>query len=350
MRLSTSQLETLTPERLPRVIAVFGAEPLLRREAEDRVRALARAAGATERVLHSVTAGFDWSMLTSAGQTLSLFASRRLVELHSETAAWGKPGAEALKAMIDDAENPDFLLVRFGPLDARQNKSVWFRALESAGALVETRPVTLQALPAWLMGRAEALGLVLSPQAADLIAERVEGNLLAAQQELEKLALLHPMGRIEAEAILTQTTDNARFDIFRLVEAAMEGDGARARRILAALKLEGVEPVLMVWAFDRELHRLAYLHEQALHGKAANGAWPALGVFNEHQRRRLTALQRRIPRSRTTALLDACRRLDWIVKGADASYRLRDPWLALAWLTGAVASPSVTISGEPLAF
>lgn len=350
MRLSPAQLDTLSPDRLPRVVAVFGPEPLLRREAEDRVRALARAAGADERALHSVTTGFDWSELTSAGQTLSLFASRRLVEIHSETAAWGKAGGDALRALVADTENPDFLLIRFGAIEARQYKSAWFRALEASAALVETRPVSLEALPGWLVGRASALGLVLSPEAADLVAERVEGNLLAAQQELEKLALLHPGGRIDATTILTQTTDSARFDIFRLVDAALEGDAARAQRILAALRVEGVEPVLMVWAFDRELHRVAYLHEQAAMGNGAAGCWQTLAVFNDQQRRRLTALQRRISPGRARHLLEACRRLDRIVKGADPSWRLRDPWLALAWLTAAVASPSVTIGAAEGAF
>lgn len=346
MRFSPSQLEDLAPAQLPRVVVVFGAEPLLRKEAEDRVRALAREAGATERVLHSVTTGFDWSELGPGSQTLSLFASRRLVEIHSENAAWGRAGSDQLKALAADRESPDFLLVRFGALEARQFGSGWFGALEQDGALVEARPVGLSALPGWLSTRAQRMGLTLTHDAADLIAERMEGNLLAAHQALEKLALTYPAAQIDVDTIVSQTSDDARFDIFRLVDAALDQDLSRAQRILEALRLEGVEPVLIVWAFDRELHRLASVAETRRMGGSVEGCLRSLNVRNDAARRRLGGLAGRLPKGRAHRLLVACRRVDRIVKGVDPSYRLRDPWLALNWLIAAVSEPSVSIDAR----
>ncbi|HLW25360.1 MAG TPA: DNA polymerase III subunit delta [Steroidobacteraceae bacterium] len=320
MRLSLAELPSALGRDLKRWYLVAGDEPLLINEAADAIRAAARAAGFTEREVFFVEKGFDWDALRTALMSPSLFAERRIIELRLPS---GKPDKGApLLAEVASHAPPDVLgLVISGKLDRKASEAAWVRSIEREGCFVPVWPVERAALPAWLMQRARALKLKLEPRAAELIVERVEGNLLAAQQELEKLALLSADGTIPVERALSSVADSARYDVFQLAEAAGEGDLARALRVLLGLKSEGIEPTLILWALVRELRGLAQAR-----GGGAGLPW------NLASRPSARALARaaQLP---VAALIAQAARTDRIVKGIERG----DAWSALTGLTAALA-------------
>jgi DNA polymerase-3 subunit delta len=257
MRIHTEQVARTLERGLASAWLIAGDEPLLTGEAADAVRARARADGYTGRDLFVTDRSFDWSEVAAASRALSLFAERRILEIRMPTPRPGKEGGAVLAALAADPGPDNLLLVVTARPEKDTWSSAWFKAFEKHGVFVEARPVEIGRLPQWIVARGAKLGLAFEPGAAELLAERVEGNLLAAQQEIEKLALLHPVGRIDLDAIQSAVANSARYDVFQLGEAALAGDVARSLRILEGLRAEGVEPPLVLWAVCRELRALA---------------------------------------------------------------------------------------------
>lgn len=269
MRIKPEQLSIHLKRGLARVYLVSGDEPLQVEECCDAIRAQARAAGYNEREVMHAAKDFEWSTLAQAAQTLSLFAQRRLLEVRIVT---GKPGDAGSTALCAYANNPapDTLLVIICPkLDAQTQKSKWFAALEQVGVTVQVWPITVTQMPAWITRRMIAKGMQVSTDAAVLLAERVEGNLLAAVQDIEKLYLLHGPVRIDLDAVTQAVADSARYDIFEFVDTALKGDAARAARMLAGLRGEGAEIVLVLWALTKELRSLASMAYDCRSGMSA---------------------------------------------------------------------------------
>ena len=253
MRLEPDQLPAALARGLAPIYLISGDEPLMAGEAADAVRAAARKAGFTERIVFSIDRSFVWDELRQAAQEMSLFAERRLFELRMPS---GKPDkGAALLAEIASAPPPGRLCLRASPASSTRRPATppWVRAIERAGVWVRVWPVGRAALPAWLESRARALELQLEPGVAQSIADRVEGNLLAAKQELDMLALLANGAAIDADLAMRAIGDSARYDVLQLGEAAAAGDAPRALRVLTGLRNEGVEPVLILWALLREL-------------------------------------------------------------------------------------------------
>src|SRR5260221_11377922 len=255
---------------------VSGDEPLLVGEAADAIRAAARAAGYADRTVFFIDRSFDWDVVKQATQSLSLFAERRLFELRMPSAKPDK-GAAALSDMATRRPADVLCLVITDNLDRKAGDAPWVRAVEQHGVWVPIRPVETAALPGWLRGRANALHLEMEPEAAQLIVDRVEGNLLAAKQELEKLAFLADGNRITAELVLRSVGDSARYDVFQLGAAATAGDAQRALRIFLGLKSEGVEPTLILWALIRELRGLWQARERSRLRSNGHGGGLKLG-------------------------------------------------------------------------
>lgn len=255
MRLTADQLPAALTRGLAPIYLVSGDEPLMVGEAADAVRAAARAAGYADRTVFFIERGFAWGDLRHAAQALSLFADRRLFELRMPG---GKPdkGAEVLIELASKPPPDVTCLIVTGKLDRKVSDAPWVRAIEQHGVHVPIWPVATGSLPAWLNGRARALNLTLEPAAAQLIIDRVEGNLLAAKQELDILALLADGQPINAQLVMHAVGDSARYDVFQLAEAAAAGEAPRALRVLMALKSEGVEPTLILWSLVRELRGL----------------------------------------------------------------------------------------------
>jgi DNA polymerase-3 subunit delta len=257
MRINTDQVARTLERGLASAWLIAGEEALLTGEAADAVRARARADGYTGRDLFVTDRSFDWSEVGMASRTLSLFSERRILEVRMPTPRPGKEGGAVLAALAADPGPDNLLLVVTTRPEKETWSSAWFKAFEKHGVFVETQPVEIGRLPQWITARAGRLGLGFEPGAAELLAERVEGNLLAAQQEIEKLALLHRSGRIDLDAVQMAVGNSARYDVFQLGEAALAGDPARSLRILEGLRAEGAEPPLVLWALCRELRALA---------------------------------------------------------------------------------------------
>ena len=338
--MNVRELTRLDANNLPSLFLVFGDEPLQRGEAEDAIRKKAREAQIDERIVHTVTTGFDWAELAASGQTMSLFASRRLIEVYSEKAAWGRAGADALKRLAADEESPDVWLIRCGALDRRQQQSAWFKALSSRAVTIAIKDVPPARLPKWIADRARQRHLDLDLDAAGLIADRVEGNLLAAAQEIEKLKLMLPDGKADLATVLEATTDSARFDVFAMVDSALHGDPVRAFRILDSLSDEGVEPILINWALQRSLRQLAQLSERCKGGAPLDVACEELKIWR-NQRPPLKSALSRHPNAQCLRLLRFSRMIDAAIKGADPTATAADPWRMLRWLTHGLAGNAV---------
>lgn len=306
---------------------IAGDEPLQVGEAADAVRAAARREGYASREVFFAERGFDWLSLRAAGESLSLFAEKRLIELRLPT---GKPGDAGAKVLTEFAERPPedtVLMVVSGRVD---KKNKWVGALEKAGVLVEVWPIEPAQLPRWIAERMARAGLAPDREAAQLLADRVEGNLLAAAQEIDKLALLVD-GRADAEAVREAVADSARFDIFQLADTALAGDAARALRMLEALRAEGVDAVLVSWAMAKEIRALA---EMAF--KVAGGQDPDRVSASVWPKKRQPVVARalgRFPVQAWERLLLEVALIDRQVKGM----RRGDPWAGLERLVAAVA-------------
>jgi DNA polymerase-3 subunit delta len=267
MRISTEQLSQHLSRGIAPLYTVFGDETLLALEAGDRIRSAVRAKGYTEREVLVVESGFKWPDLTLAASSQSLFSSQKLLELRIPGGKPGTEGGAALQAYVQKLPADTVTLIQLPALDWRGQKTGWFEALEQTGVCVEARTVTRKALPQWLAGRLKAQKQDADAETLAFIADRVEGNLMAAYQEVQKLALLFPPGRISFEQAQEAVLDVARYDVFNLGEAMLEGDPLRLARMLDGLKGEGAAPPLALWSLTEEIRAIGKIVSGAAAGK-----------------------------------------------------------------------------------
>lgn len=321
MKIPANQLDAQLKKSLAPCYLVTGDEPLLLQEALDSIRAAARERGFGSRELFVATPGLDWTELGNAAGNLSLFADKQIVELRLPT---GKPGVRGGTTIIEMSEKAgdDLLLIVSAPkLDRSAAASKWAKALATAGVHCQVWPPALRELPAWIKSRMSRAGLRPDRDAVHLIADRVEGNLLAAQQEIEKLRLTHGEGPVSAADVESAVTDSSRFDVYKLVDAAVAGEATRAVRILAGLRAEGMEPVIIMWALTRELRALAKLASGIGSGNDLGSALRQAGVW-QNRHNLVRACVARHEAARFYELLKLARRADAAAKG-----QLRaDPW------------------------
>jgi DNA polymerase III subunit delta len=315
MRISTEQLQQHLARELKPLYTVFGEEELLVLEASDRIRARARADGYTERQILTADSGFKWSELAFAGSTQSLFAARRILELRIPTGKPGNDGSEALQRYCEGLPPDTVTLVQLPGVDWRTQKGGWFEALERAGIAVEAKAVSRKALPEWLAGRLRAQNQQADRDTLDFIADRVEGNLLAAHQEVQKLALLFPAGAIDHEQVHEAVLDVARFDVFNLGEALLEGDVLRLARMIDGLRGEGVAPPLVLWAIAEEIRAIGRVLEAVEAGKTPSQMWRDLRIWGSHHQALMQQNFRRYSRGQVEAGILHAARVDRMVKG-----------------------------------
>ncbi|MGB5474623.1 MAG: DNA polymerase III subunit delta, partial [Gammaproteobacteria bacterium] len=271
MQLKPEQLDAHLKNKLAPVYFISGDEPLRVLEAADAVRAAARTQGYDERDVMTVQAGFDWNSLLAQAGNLSLFAQRRIIDLRIPTGKPGEAGAKALREFVAQAPEDILLLITAGKLDPSARKSKWVQALEQAGVAVFVWPLNAQEFNGWVQARMRKRGLQPSAIAVQMLAERVEGNLLACVQEIDKLYLLRGAGPVDADAIAGLVADHARFDVYTLVDAALAGKATRSVRILNGLQAEGVAPPVVLWALARELRQLAAMTAEIRKGQSIAG-------------------------------------------------------------------------------
>ncbi len=283
MKIQANQLSSHLLKSLAPCYLVTGDEFLLVDEALDTIRSAARKRGFTSRELHVATTGFDWNGLTASTGNYSLFAEQRIVELRLPT---GKPGAAGSAAIIELVEQsgPELLFIVTGPkLDKSGGASKWAKSIEKKGVSLPLWPIGVRELPGWIANRMRAAGLQPDRDAVTLIADRVEGNLLAARQEIEKLRLILGEGKVSAEAVNDAVANSSRYDVYKLTDAALAGDANRSVKILGGLRAEGVEPVIVMWALTRELRTLATLDDVIRQGGDLGGAMQKSGVWSNRQ-------------------------------------------------------------------
>ena len=259
MKIATRQLAQHLKKGLSPLYAVHGAETLLALEAGDAIRAAARKDGCTEREVFTAEPGADWSKLGASAANLSLFASRKLLEIRIPT---GKPGAEggkALEALCANLPQDTVVLVMLPELEWQGLKTAWFAALEGAGTVVEAKAVSREELPQWLADRLAAQRQHANVETLEWMSDRVEGNLLAAKQEVEKLALLLPEGEISLASIREAVTDVSRFERDALLDAIHDADPGRIARAVDSLEAEGEPLPLLLWALTEELRLMMQL-------------------------------------------------------------------------------------------
>lgn len=317
---------------------LHGDEPLLMQEAGDAIRAAARAAGCAEReVFHVAGAHFDWSSVLGATQEMSLFAAARLLEVRIPSGKPGKDGGEALQRLAQRAAAGALegvtLLVVLPQLDRTQQQSAWFSALDSAGVSARIEPVERAALPAWIARRLAAQGQHVregeeGQRTLAFFADRVEGNLLAAHQEIRKLGLLHPPGELSAEQVESAVLNVARYDVRQFAEAVLAGQVARALRMLDGLRNEGESPVSVHWQLADTLRAIARVRAALAQGQPLPVALGAARVWGPRQRAVERAVGLLGDRA-VTRLIAAASACDGIVKGLTRPDWPEDPWDAL---------------------
>ena len=331
MQLRGDQLESQLQRGLKPVYTVHGDEPLLAQEAGDAIRAAARDAGYGERKVFTVSgAHFDWSSLLGAAQAMSLFAERQFIEIRIPNGKPGKDGSDALQRYAEAAPDDVLTLVTLPRLDKTQLSSAWFTALDGHGVSLRVELVERRALPAWLAQRLKAQGQSV-PEGEDgqralaFFADRVEGNLLAAHQELQKLALLHPKGELTLEQIEAAVLDVARFDVFKLSEAVLSGAVPRLLRMLDGLEAEGEAAVLVHWTLAEDIRALARVRAALDAGKPLPLALREARVWGLKER----LFERALPLladHQIEHLVEAASICDGLVKGL-----VHPAWPADAW-------------------
>lgn len=314
MKLQARQLSGHLARELASVYLVAGDEPLLVSEALQEIRARARRDGFEERELHVVERAFKWRELEAGAENLSLFSSRRIIELRLPSPRPGDLGARTLRSLVERSDPDRLLLIATTKLDASAARSVWVKCIQEHGALVQIWPIERPELPAWIRRRAAAVGLDLTAPAAELLADRVEGNLLAADQELQKLVMLLGDRRADEEAVLDAVASNTRFDVFRLTDAVLSGDTRRAMRVLQGLRTEGAEPALVSWALSRDICLLARLKTAVLSGEGEAAGMNRLRVWQRRQPLVRRALMR-FEADQLARLLVRASEVDSVIKG-----------------------------------
>jgi DNA polymerase-3 subunit delta len=323
--------------QLAPIYVVAGDEPLLAIEAADAIRTVARAAGYSEREVLHADVRFDWSKLNQAASGLSLFAERRIVELRLPSGKPGKAGGEALRGFAQAAPDDLLALISLPRLDRDTRRSSWATALEQAAVWVDVERIERSALPEWIGRRLARQQQHAAREALEFVADRVEGNLLAAQQEIGKLALLYPAGALTLEQVTDAVLNVARFDVYALSPALLAGDGARALRLLEGLRVEGEPLPLVLWVVAEELRTLLRLQEAMATGQPLAAATRELRVWGPREKLMPQAL-RRLSSTTLSTLLARCADIDRLIKGLRAPKRDSDPWLELGDIAAACAA------------
>lgn len=313
MQLRPEQLTQNLSKGLAPIYLVGGDEHLLVQECSDAIRASCREQGFSREVLH-VDNSFNWSELHNSASAMSLFAERKLIELRLPTGKPGDQGAKALAEYTANASADNVLLIICNKLDAASTRSKWFKSIDSAGISVQCKPVDARQLPRWINQRLDQAGLTADSDAIEMLAERVEGNLLAAIQEIEKLRLYAESDIIDADTVSAAVADNARYDIFALVDRALEGDAGSSLRMLRGLKAEGTEPPVVLWALCRELRTLLRCAEQLQQGNGIDRVLQNQRIWDKRKAITRTALRRLNPRQ-LRYLIKLANEVDQSIKG-----------------------------------
>ncbi|MFL6657126.1 MAG: DNA polymerase III subunit delta [Massilia sp.] len=336
MQLRVDALEGHLAKTIAPLYVISSDEHLLALEAADKIRRAARANGYSERDVLTVERSFKWGELLAANQALSLFGDKKLIELRIPTGKPGKDGGAALQAYAKDLSPDNLTLITLPKLDWQTAKAAWVGSLQQAAVYIEIPTIERAALPGWIGTRLAAQGQSADRQGLDFIADRVEGNLLAAHQEIQKLGLLHEPGRLTYEQIHDAVLNVARYDVFKLSEAMLAGDPARLVRMLEGLKGEGEALPLVLWAVAEEIRTLLKLKSGMAQGRPLGMLLKEHRIWGPRERMMEPALRRISLPTLEKALADAAQ-VDKMIKGLRAKSFAGDAWDAMLQLALKVA-------------
>ncbi|MDO4433770.1 MAG: DNA polymerase III subunit delta [Alysiella sp.] len=316
--LSPEQLSGSLNAPLQALYVLHGEEDLLRLEALDKIRATAKHQGYLNRESHVADAtSFDWNNLLAQAMSTGLFADLKLLEIHIPSGKVGKNGGDTLQTLAENLPPDTCTVIVLPKLERAQTQAKWFNILAQYGTVIEAKAIDTQALPAWIRQRLHQHGLEIENDALALFAERVEGNLLAAAQEIDKLALLHPNGHLLTLTDAEQAIANvARFDVFQLSSAWMAGNAQRTLNLLTGLQAEGEEPVLLAWSLAEDIRILIRLMAALKQGKTAHNVRNELRLWGDKQTLAPQAATR-IGINRLIKALQICAQIDRQIKGAE---------------------------------
>ena len=322
MNLRAEQLEAHLAKTLGALYVIHGDEPLLALEAADAIRAAARHRGHVEREVFQVERGFDWSALRHAGASRSLFGDAKLVELRVPSGKPGPEGAAAIAAYCARPAPEIVTIVSLPRLDRATQSAAWFRALAEAGAIVDVFPIERARLPAWISARLARQGQRAASEVLGYLADRVEGNLLAAHQEVQKLALLAPQGQLTLEAVRDAVANVARYDAFDASAALLAGDTARYAHVITGLRSEGEAPTLVLWAIAEDLRALARVQDGLRAGRALDQLLRENRVWGVRQGAIRAGARRALARATIDQAIVRAAEIDRAIKGVAKA----DPW------------------------
>nr|VFJ48577.1 MAG: DNA polymerase III, delta subunit [Candidatus Kentron sp. FW]VFJ49967.1 MAG: DNA polymerase III, delta subunit [Candidatus Kentron sp. FW] len=337
MQLKPEQLPAHLRRGLAPVYVISGDEPLQTTETLDVIRRSARNSGFTERIVFHADNRFDWNIIGRYSESLSLFSEKRLLDIRLPAGNPGQQGADMLVQCASHSNPDQIILVSTGQLDARQRKSKWYRSLEKVGVVIAIWPMNPRNLPGWIKNRALHRGVTITTGAAELLADRVEGNLLACAQEIEKFVLLGNNREIDVQNVLECVMDNARFETFALVDSTLAGDARYTMRILWRLVEEDTDPLPVLGILVWEIREMAKISAELTAGRHLE---QVIGGQSVWYRRKViigTALSRH-NRIAWVEMLQVAQCVDQIIKGI----RKGDPWeglLGLALLIVGIRTP-----------
>ena len=332
MQVKFEQLQSQLSKGLAPIYFLSGDEPLLQQEAADAIRSAARKAGYEEREIFHADNSFDWNELMQEACSMGLFSQLKILDLRIPSGKPGKAGTAALKEYCENIPQDNLLIIQCGKLDGSAKKSAWVKALDQAGVVVYLWPVERQRLPGWIDNRMRSRNITAPREAIQIIADRVEGNLLAAAQEVEKLLLLYGEGSLTVEQVNTSVADSARFDVFGLVDAALQGNVKRVERMMFGLETEGVEAILVLWALAREIRTIVQVATEMQNGRPLGAALDNARVWSNRKQIVGNAVKK-YPPKKWSEILQKCSDIDLTIKGQSdgkAWHKLHELGVAMA--------------------
>lgn len=337
MQIRPQQLAAQLKKNLAPIYLLSSDEPFLLQEAADTVRDAAREQGFVERQLLQADQKFDWHTLLLETQNPSLFAEKKLLELRLPNAKPGDKGSKALQEYVANAPPDIVLLLVFGKIDASAMRSKWLKALESKACICRLWPIDAQQLPGWINQRLQQRGLSADRNAVLLLAEKVEGNLLAAAQEVDKLALSASGQHLDVDSVRQTIGDSARYSVFNLLDACLQGKAADAQRMLAGLRGEGVDTLALLWVFAKEIRLLLALHYAMQKGMSAQQAMQNMKVWKN----RMSLLNRALQHS-TPAQLEELLLLAGAIDQTSKGMRKANAWDELSSLCASLSGQALS--------
>jgi len=312
MQVRPDQLPSVLKKKIDAVYFISGDEPLQKMEAADLIRDICKQQDYLEREIIDVDANFDWQVLRDEASNMSLFSSRRILDLRLPSAKPGREGGKALKEFAENPPEDTVLLITAGKVEKNAKNSAWYKSIEASGVVVQCWPVSPDRLAEWVKNRCHLKGLQPDKDSIDFVCQHVEGNLLAADQEIDKLLLILGPGPVSYESIKESITQNSRFNVFELVDCALKGDKNRVIKVINGLKAEGTEPIIVAWALTKEVRLLCHAisdRSNAEYMLSRSGVWQSrIALFS--------ACMSRHTRQSLYRLLQSCETIDRITKGA----------------------------------